>query len=59
MSAGHLASMEYRELLQMVLHNVGKPTAESRQAFTMISRKIAQAVTDLVATAESLKGKLL
>ncbi|XP_068221988.1 talin-2 isoform X2 [Palaemon carinicauda] len=56
MMAGHDSAVQYRELLQMVMHLLHKPSPEARSALTTVSRKIAQCITDLVSTAESLKG---
>ena len=55
LQSGHDVAVQYRELLQMVMHNVSKPTAEARSNLGNISRQIAQSVTDLAAAAESLK----
>lgn len=56
MTAGHDLAVQYRELLQMVMHLLHKPSAEARSSLTNVSRKIAQCVTDLVSTSEALKG---
>ncbi|XP_042206516.1 talin-2-like isoform X2 [Homarus americanus] len=56
MTAGHDLAVQYRELLQMVMHLLHKPSPEARNALSTVSRKIAQCVTDLVATTEPLKG---
>ncbi|KAA0203024.1 hypothetical protein HAZT_HAZT004407, partial [Hyalella azteca] len=53
--SGHDTAVQYRELLQLLLHNTHKPTTDSKQALSAASRKIATCVTDLVASAESLK----
>eukprot|EP00094_Tigriopus_californicus_P009235 TCALIF_08903-PB protein Name:"Similar to TLN1 Talin-1 (Homo sapiens)" AED:0.39 eAED:0.50 QI:0/0.66/0.71/1/0.66/0.71/7/0/654 len=54
--SGHDVAVQYRELLQMVMHNVNKPgSSESRTNLGNISRKIAQCVTELAAAAEMLK----
>ena len=53
---GHDVAVQYRELLQLVMHILNKPTAESRAALPTVSRKIAQCVTVLAQTAELLKG---
>eukprot|EP00095_Tigriopus_kingsejongensis_P007975 maker-scaffold475_size161908-snap-gene-0.21 protein:Tk07975 transcript:maker-scaffold475_size161908-snap-gene-0.21-mRNA-1 annotation:"Talin-1" len=56
LQAGHDVAVQYRELLQMVMHNVNKPgSLDSKQNLGNISRKIAQCVTDLAAAAEMLK----
>ncbi|XP_018022014.1 talin-2 isoform X3 [Hyalella azteca] len=54
--SGHDTAVQYRELLQLLLHNTHKPTTDSKQALSAASRKIATCVTDLVASAESLKA---
>ncbi|MCL4118751.1 UNVERIFIED_CONTAM: hypothetical protein GTU68_045364, partial [Idotea baltica] len=56
MSAGHNTAVQYRELLQIVLHCVQKQSPESKASLSTVSRKIAQCVTNLVSTAEQLKG---
>jgi talin len=53
--AGREVAMQYRELLQMVMYNLNKPTADTKQQLGNISRKIAQCVTDLAAAAEQMK----
>ena len=48
--------MQYRELLQLVMHSLSKPGAiDSNQQLGNISRKIAQCVTELATAAEQLK----
>ena len=47
--------MQYRELLQLVMHSLNKPSSDSKQQIGNISRKIAQCVTELAAAAEQLK----
>merc|ERR1719347_1239586 len=54
--AGHDVAVQYRELLQLVMHIINKPTTESKAQLPVISRKIAQCVTLLAQTAELLKG---
>ena len=48
--------VQFRELLQLVMHILNKPTMESKNQLPNISRKIAQCVTVLAQTAELLKG---
>merc|ERR1712018_333599 len=48
--------MQYRELLQMVMHGLNKPSSDNKQQLGNISRKIAQCVTDLAAAAQQLKN---
>jgi talin len=55
MQAGHDVAVQYRELLQLVLHNLSRPSSATQQNLSNISRKIAQCVTDLAAAAELLK----
>lgn len=57
MTSGHDLAVQYRELLQMVMQLLMKATPEARNALTVVSRKIAHCVTDLVATTEPLKGR--
>lgn len=59
MTAGHDLAVQYRELLQMVMQLLNKATPEARNALSIVSRKIAHCVTDLVATTEPLKGKAI
>ena len=47
--------MQYRELLQLVMHSLNKPSSDSNKQIGNISRKIAQCVTELAAAAEQLK----
>ena len=47
--------MQYRELLQLVMHSLNKPHSDSKTQISNISRKIASCVTDLVDAAEQLK----
>ncbi len=58
MQAGHDLAVQYRELLQMVMHNLSRPSAasmETRASLGNVSRKIAQCVTELATAAELLK----
>ncbi|CAG5116694.1 unnamed protein product, partial [Candidula unifasciata] len=55
MNAGRTTAMSYKELLQQVLQVVLKPTQEGRQTLALISRKVANAVTELVQSAEAIK----
>jgi talin len=58
--AGFSVSTQYRELLQIVLTVLERPGAagDLKQNMSGTSRKIAQSVTELVAAAEMLKGKI-
>ncbi len=58
MQSGHDLAVQYRELLQMVMHNLSRPsstTMEAKASLGNISRKIAQCVTELATAAELLK----
>ena len=55
LSSGRDVSIQYRELLQMVMANLTKPSGETKSNLSVISRNIAQSVTDLAAAAEMLK----
>ncbi|XP_057321307.1 talin-2 isoform X3 [Microplitis mediator] len=55
LQAGHDVAMNYRELLQAILQ-IASRTGDAKHALPLISRKIAQSVTELVAVAELLKG---
>merc|ERR1711899_612762 len=55
LNAGREVAMQYRELLQLVMHSLNKPNTDAKQQLGNISRKIAQCVTDLATTAEQLK----
>merc|ERR1719288_457037 len=58
LNAGREVAMQYRELLQLVMHSVNKPSAgDSKQQLGNISRKIAQCVTELATAAEQLKDE--
>jgi talin len=56
LQAGHDVAAQYRELLQLVLQNVLKPSGDvAKHALGNTSRMIAQCVTELAAAAEGLK----
>lgn len=55
LNAGREVAMQYRELLQLVMHSLNKPNTDAKQQLGNISRKIAQCVTDLATAAEQLK----
>ncbi|CAG5092292.1 Similar to Tln1: Talin-1 (Mus musculus) [Cotesia congregata] len=55
LQAGHDVAMNYRELLQAILQ-IASRAGDAKHALPIISRKIAQSVTELVAVAELLKG---
>lgn len=63
LQAGRETAIQYRELLQLVLHVLSRPNpsanTEIKNNFPIISRKIAQCVTSLLAMAEVLKGQWL
>lgn len=54
--AGRHLAVHYRELLQFVLLAVNQPGSDKAQ-LTTCSREIAQAVTELVAVAQLMKGE--
>lgn len=57
LQAGHDVAVQYRELLQAILHTLSKPgQTENKAQLSVISRKIAQCVTELVTSAQLLKG---
>ncbi|CAB4054720.1 TLN [Lepeophtheirus salmonis] len=55
--AGREVAVQYRELLQLVLSSLNRPSGTSTMSsdLTNISRKIAQCVTELATSAELLK----
>jgi len=55
LNSGREVGMQYRELLQLVMHSLNKPSTDSKQQIGNISRKIAQCVTELASAAEQLK----
>ncbi|KAL6422001.1 hypothetical protein ACFW04_010831 [Cataglyphis niger] len=55
LQAGHDVAINYRELLQAILQ-ISSRSGDAKHTLPMISRKIAQSVTELVAVAELLKG---
>lgn len=56
MQSGHDVAMQYRELLQMVMHNLNRPgSSDAKTNLGNVSRKIAQCVTELATAAEGLK----
>ncbi|XP_060536716.1 talin-1 isoform X2 [Cylas formicarius] len=54
LAAGHECAKDFRQLLTVILQ--GNGSADVKQTLPMISRKIAQSVTELVAIAKRLKG---
>ncbi|XP_062847949.1 talin-2 [Trichomycterus rosablanca] len=46
----------YIDLLEQVLMVLQKPTAEHRQQLAALSKKVASSVTELIQTAEAMKG---
>ncbi|BFZ14072.1 hypothetical protein BsWGS_17114 [Bradybaena similaris] len=56
LNAGRTTAMNYKELLQQVLQVVLRPTQEGRQTLALNSRMVANAVTELVQSAEAIKG---
>ncbi|XP_070163658.1 talin-2 isoform X4 [Polyergus mexicanus] len=55
LQAGHDVAINYRELLQAILQ-ISSRSGDAKHTLPVISRKIAQSVTELVAVAELLKG---
>ncbi|KAL6268430.1 hypothetical protein P5V15_001566 [Pogonomyrmex californicus] len=55
LQAGHDVAVNYRELLQAILQ-ISSRSGDAKHTLPVISRKIAQSVTELVAVAELLKG---
>lgn len=55
--AARQLAINYRELLTFVLHAVNHPGSEVKPQLTNCSREIAQAVTEVVAVAQLMKGK--
>lgn len=58
LTAGRQVAIHYRELLQYVLHAVMHPGSDVKPQLTQCSRDIAQAVTELVAVGQLMKGKM-
>ncbi|XP_070178806.1 talin-1-like [Littorina saxatilis] len=56
LNAGRNAAISYRELLECVHQVVLRPTQEGRQNLALVSRKVANAVSELVQSAEVIKG---
>lgn len=56
LNSGRECAVRYRELLQLLLEVVHKPTAEGKQTLVSTSRNIAVSVSEIVAAAEALKG---
>uniref|UniRef100_T1J0N6 FERM domain-containing protein n=1 Tax=Strigamia maritima TaxID=126957 RepID=T1J0N6_STRMM len=56
LDSGRDCALTYRELLQVVDQTVTKSTYELKQTLITISRKIATCVTEIVTSAEMLKG---
>ncbi|CAM4522659.1 unnamed protein product [Leuciscus chuanchicus] len=46
----------YIDLLELVLQVLQKPTGDQKQKLAMFSKKVAAAVTELIQTAEAMKG---
>uniref|UniRef100_A0A0B7BNT7 I/LWEQ domain-containing protein n=1 Tax=Arion vulgaris TaxID=1028688 RepID=A0A0B7BNT7_9EUPU len=58
LNAGRTAAMTYKELLEHVHQVVLRPSPEGKQYLAVISRKVANAVTELVQSAEAIKDAL-
>lgn len=54
LQAGHECAQQFRELLIAILNG---NTVDAKSTLPLISRRIAQSVTELVTVAELLKGK--
>ncbi|CAG9813617.1 unnamed protein product [Phaedon cochleariae] len=54
LNTGHDCAKQFRELLMLVLQ--GNGSADGKQTLSLVSRKIAQSVTDLLSIAKKLKG---
>ncbi|XP_055873161.1 talin-1 isoform X5 [Biomphalaria glabrata] len=57
-NAGRSAAVSYKELLEVVLVVVNKPSVEGKQNLSLISRKVANSVTELVQSAEAIKAQI-
>ncbi|KAM9495733.1 talin-2 [Clarias gariepinus] len=53
---GQECTAGYIDLLEQVLLVLQKPTAEQRQQLAVLSKKVASSVTELIQTAEAMKG---
>ncbi|KAJ4445576.1 hypothetical protein ANN_12257 [Periplaneta americana] len=58
LQAGNGVAVQYRELLQIILQIVTRPggATDAKQNLSSVSRNIAQCITELVTSAELLKG---
>ncbi|ROJ33185.1 Talin-2 [Anabarilius grahami] len=56
LSYGTECTNGYIELLEHVLQVLQKPTGDQKQKLAMFSKKVAAAVTELIQTAEAMKG---
>ncbi|XP_057660933.1 talin-1 isoform X1 [Diorhabda carinulata] len=54
LNAGHDCAKQFRELLLLILQ--GNGSADVKQTLPLVSRKIAQSVTELLSVAKRLKG---
>ncbi|XP_055955771.1 talin-2-like isoform X4 [Patella vulgata] len=57
-NAGRMCGTAYRELLEHVHMVLSKPSQEGRQTLSLISRKVANAVTELMQSSEAIKDCL-
>ncbi|CAJ1048986.1 talin-2a isoform X2 [Xyrichtys novacula] len=57
LSFGSECTTGYIDLLEQVLLVLQKPTAEQKQQLAACSKRVAGAVTELIQTAEAMKGK--
>ncbi|KAL3884759.1 hypothetical protein ACJMK2_024867 [Sinanodonta woodiana] len=54
--AGRKCAASYNSLLEQVNHIMQKPSHESKQNLTVLSRQVANAVAEIVQSAEMIKG---
>lgn len=59
LDSGRLCSIAYKELLEQVGQVIQKQTPDGKQRLLLLSKKVAQSVTELVHAAEILKGQWL
>ncbi|XP_013778384.1 talin-2-like [Limulus polyphemus] len=56
LESGHKCAINYKELLTMVHRVIQRPSNEGKQQLISMSRTIAQSVSEIVNSAETLKG---
>lgn len=57
-SSGHNTAVQYRELLQIVLHCLQNKSPDSKASLSAVSHKIAECVAQITNSAEQLKGNV-